>query len=338
MARGDTAARLIRVIVFLETHPRGLTVPEIHKKLVDDGFECSPRTVYRDLQVIQKAYFPVVNEGDGETSKWKLQSIAVLNEKIQFSYHELMALFLARESLQALRGTALFNHINNFVSRLEKALGAGAEKELKNLSQFVAYRSNASWQTGVAQEILDTVYDGCYEGYILDVEYKSKSGEYKDKIHTRKLGPEGLYFADSGVYLIAKDLKSNQHKTYSLSRVVAVKRTDDPYESQNFSLKEYLKDGLGVLSTGEIHDIEIFVEEPIASYVSERRWHESQQITRIEGGIRMRLRVRVNDELVRWILGLGPSAIVVAPISLRDAVVAMAKEIQEKNSKRIAVA
>ena len=52
----------------------------------------------------------------------------------------------------------------------------------------------------------------------------------------------------------------------------------------------------------------------------------------------MRLRVRVNDELVRWILGLGPSAIVVAPISLRDAVVAMAKEIQEKNSKRIAVA
>ena len=334
MARGDTAARLIRVIAYLETHPRGLTAPEIHAKLADEGFECSHRTIYRDLEVIQKAYFPVVSEGVGEASKWKLQSVAVLNEKIQFSYHELMALFLARESLQALRGTALFNHINNFISRLERALGSGAAKELQNLSHFVAYRSSSSWQTGVAQEVLDTVYDGCYEGYILNVEYKSKTGDSKNQVRARLLGPEGLFFADSGVYLIALDLETNTHKTYSLSRITSVVRTEDHFETKNFSLKNYLKDGIGIMSAGDVQEVQIFIEEPIASYVSERRWHETQQIVRVHNGIELKLNVRVNDELARWVLGLGPSARIISPNQLREKILEMNEQIKINNSNK----
>jgi len=331
MSRGDTAARLIRVIAILEAHPRGLSIRELHERIKNDGFDCSPRTIYRDLDVIQKAYFPIVNEGSGDESKWKLNSLAKLNEKIQFSYQELMALFLAKESLQALRGTALFNHINNFITRIEKALGTGAEKELKNLSHVVAFRASAGWQTGVAQEILDTAYDGCYEGYVLKVEYKAKSGQFKDQVHERRLGPEGLYFADAAAYLIAKDLNDQKYKTYSLSRIVSVIRTEDPYESNGFSLKDYLKDGIGVLNQGEIEEVQLLIADPIGSYVAERRWHDSQQTTRGTNGIRLKLNVRLNDELVRWILGLGPDAFVESPHSLRVRVQNMALAIAKAN-------
>jgi predicted DNA-binding transcriptional regulator YafY len=99
-------------------------------------------------------------------------------------------------------------------------------------------------------------------------------------------------------------------------------------------MKDYIKDGLGVLTVGEVKDVEVFIEEPIASYVSERRWHESQQITRVERGIHFKLRVRVNDELARWVLGLGPSAMVVSPTELRDMVVSLASSVKNKNSQK----
>lgn len=321
MARGDTASRIIRLIYLLEKNPKGLTASEIFSRLNSEGFECGKRTVYRDLDVIGKSYFPIVNEGEGERKIWKLNSIAKLSDKIQFSYHELMALFLAKESLQTLKGSALFQHINGFITRLEQALGPGAERELKNLSQYITYRASATWQTGVSEEIINTIYEACYEGYVLDLDYRSKSGEFKDQIKTRKIGPEGLYFADSGVYLIAKDLTSNKFRTYSLHRVVQATRTDEIYDQdKSFSMTEFIRNNFGIFSGGEVEDVEIVIEDPIASYVSERRWHESQQVTRHPGGIHLKMRVNINDELARWILGLGDCATVVAPVSLRKLV------------------
>lgn len=69
---------------------------------------------------------------------------------------------------------------------------------------------------------------------------------------------------------------------------------------------------------------------PIGSFVSERRWHDSQQITRVDGGIEFKMHVKINDELARWILGLGPSADVQAPAELREMVTSSALEIVEK--------
>ncbi|MBK7962452.1 MAG: WYL domain-containing protein [Bdellovibrionales bacterium] len=92
------------------------------------------------------------------------------------------------------------------------------EKELKNLSGYVTYKAQSTWQTGVSQETLDTVYRACWDSVVLEVEYKAKSGDNIDKIKKRRLGPETLYFANGGAYLIALDLTDKKIKTYSLSQ------------------------------------------------------------------------------------------------------------------------
>jgi predicted DNA-binding transcriptional regulator YafY len=336
MARNETTSRVLRVIHILEVNPAGISARDIHTRLSDEGFLCTIRTLYRDLEAIQAAYFPIVQTGDGADTKWRLESIATLNNKIQFSYQELMALFLAKSSLDQLKGSGIYPHIANFFTRLEKALGQGAEQELDRLRDYMKYKPQATWQSGVSQEILDTVYDACAESHILEVQYKSKSGNNKDKVTTRKLGPEGMYFADSGVYLIALDLTDNQHKTFSVSRILEAKMTDEHYQSNNFDLTNFVKDSIGVLRLGEVTDIELFVADPLAAYVSERRWHESQKVTRVDGGVKLKMRVRVNDELSRWVLSLGPSAQVIAPLALKDSVIAMATAIANPKVKKSA--
>ncbi|MBC7458062.1 MAG: WYL domain-containing protein, partial [Bdellovibrionaceae bacterium] len=315
MARNDTVTRILKVIHLLEVNPQGLTIKEIKAKLDDLKFVSSERTIYRDLEAIQMIQLPLVKNENSDQPRWKLESIATVNQKIQFSYQELIALFLSKESMNAFVGSPIYVVIDSFFSRIEKVLGLAAQKEMSKIQTYLGFKSKASWQSSVNQEIIDTIYDACAEGHQLELTYKAKSGDNKDKVSVRNLGPEGLYFADAGAYLIGKDLEKNEFRTFSLNRIIEVKLLETAYDSE-LDLKTYLKTSIGLLNSGLVKPVEIMITDPIASYVSERRWHDSQTVTRVADGIILRLNVSINDELVRWILGLGQSAIVNSPVEL----------------------
>ncbi len=64
MARGDTISRQWRLLLKIASSRNGITA----LKLADD-LECSKRTLYRDLIVLQKAGFPIY---DDHNSTWHL--------------------------------------------------------------------------------------------------------------------------------------------------------------------------------------------------------------------------------------------------------------------------
>jgi predicted DNA-binding transcriptional regulator YafY len=330
MARNDQVSRILRVITQLELNPDGISVRDLHQRLMDEGFRCSMRTVYRDLEAVQAAHFPVTNEGEGENGRWRLNATASISRNIKMSYHEVIALFLARESLETMKGGPLYEAMMSFFEKLDRALDVRAREGLRELSKYMAFRSRATWHSAVAQEVLDTIHNSCEEQMVLEIEYRAASGENKDTVKTRRVGPEAIYFADAGAYLIAKDLANGLIKSYALARIRSATMTEDPYQSEGFDLEEFLKGGIGVLQMGEIETVELFIEEPIASYISERRWHDSQHVVRVQGGVQLKMDVRLNDELARWILGLGPSATVKAPAKLVRMVAEMATQVGEK--------
>ena len=336
MARNKQVTRILRVISLLECTPAGFSVRELTQRLNNEGHPCELRTVYRDLEAIQDAYFPVTKEGSDDESRWKLDSIASISPSIQFSYRELMALFIARNSLDAFRGSPVFDAIQGFFSRIEKVLGPRAQEGLAEFDTYIGFKPKPTWQSAVAQEVLDTIHQACSEGHALEIEYRAVSGNNMGEVKTRKVGPAAIYFADSSAYLIAMDFETKQYKTYSLNRVRSAMRLDEAFDSHGFIAKEHLKGGIGVFSQGEIQNVELEVAEPIASYVSERRWHESQIVTREAHGINLKMQVKINDELARWVLGLGPAATVISPANLKLRIAELAREILKSNSDEAA--
>lgn len=326
MARGDTLHRALKVIRLLELNPQGLTVNDIERLLKDqDEIDVVQKTIRRDLDVISTCGFPVTH--DKNTAKYKLEPIAKITKNLAFSYEELLALYLTRETFESQRGSPLYNNLRSFFSRLEEVLGPRAHQGLKELKQYVGIKPEPSWSVGVPAEVMETVHQACAEGHYLQIDYRPKqSSESLGIAPVRTVGPEAIYFADAGVYLVAKD-SDGVHKLFALGRVRSATMLPDPYTSEGFSVTEFLKDGIGVLRLGEIEDVHLKIREPIASYVSERRWHESQVITRVPDGIELKLRVRINDELARWVLGLGPDAEVIQPATLTDRVHSLASAI-----------
>ena len=90
----------------------------------------------------------------------------------------------------------------------------------------------------------------------------------------------------------------------------------------------------GSLNMGEVHEVELFIREPMASFVEERRLHSSQRTVRKEDGITLVMQVRLNDELTRWILSLGGSVQVIRPDLLQESCVAAAQNFISANKPK----
>ena len=69
MARGDALARQWKIFRALLSSRRGKTVTEIATSL-----NLHIRTVYRDLDALQKAGFPIYSEQRGQSSFWKMHA------------------------------------------------------------------------------------------------------------------------------------------------------------------------------------------------------------------------------------------------------------------------
>ena len=84
-----------------------------------------------------------------------------------------------------------------------------------------------------------------------------------------------------------------------------------------FDVGEWMSDTLGVDRRGDVADVEIAVQPEVLPYIEERRWHPSAMVTRHGQETFLRMRVRINDELARFVVGLGPGVEVLTPPELR---------------------
>lgn len=327
MARHDSTLRIFRIMHYLETVKPGLKVSEIHERLKQDGFEVDIRTVHRDIELLQHAHIPLDTEGKGPESRWRLAPFAEIKQNIQFTYQEIFALYVARKSLDHLRGTPIHSALESLFMKFEKVLGSKSEM-FQELLGNIEFRPQMTWHQSVAPVILDTVYSALEEGHPLKIVYKAEGGESPGKPTERTVGPECLYFANGSVYLIAIDLKKNEPRTYALARILEAEMlTSSEYSKQGLSPDNLFKFSLGVLAVGEIDQVEVLLKGPIATFFGERRWHETQETLRTNEGTLLKFKIKINDEFARFILGMGPSAQVLKPERLRLDVQRLANEI-----------
>jgi predicted DNA-binding transcriptional regulator YafY len=321
--RNKQVVRILRIIQLLTSNRSGYTVKELLNKLNEEGLKCEERTVYRDIEAIEMVHFPIVKE----ESIYKLKDGAKASIPLDFSYPELLALFIARKSLGTLAESPFNEPLESIFNKIETSLGKGVVDLASELTPFFDFQLSPSWGVHVPNEVMSTIEKGCAEGQALKIEYRSPSTEPGWGYTDLRVGPEYIIFTHDGAYLYAKRIDTKEFRLYAFPRIRSAVLLEEPYVAEFQGDEKVHKDSFGVLTIGEVSAVELVITEPMASYISERKWHASQQMIRTEKGITLNLEVRVNDELARWVLGLGPSAKVVAPSELKQRVQELAKEI-----------
>ena len=109
MARGDQLGRQWKIIQTLVSAKRGKSAAELAEDL-----KCHPRTIYRDLEALQVAGFPIYTEKLDGKALWSLLDTVKHQIPLPFSLTELMALYFGRDMLKVFRGTVFYDFLDVF--------------------------------------------------------------------------------------------------------------------------------------------------------------------------------------------------------------------------------
>ena len=331
--RHSQVLRIYRVLSILEGAPHGLSVADLESRLKDRGFEVGKRTIYRDLEALKAAGFPLEEKGksDENGTRWTLERSAKVNHYLVLNSRELMALFMARSMLAPLRETPFFQDLTSTFDKIAEKIGSKAQLFINEISEEMHFEPGPLWGLGLKPDIIDTLRAATTEKQVLSVRYNSVNS---GKVSMRTLGPHYLYFAKGSLYLVAEDLADHVVKVFSVPRMDEASMLDQSYVGNIVEPEEFFGSAFGVFRGGAPENVRIAFEPAVGSYIRERQWHPSQKIINKEHGrVEIQFEIAVTPELRQWVLGFGTNAVVIAPISLAQSLHEEAAKIVELYSQ-----
>ena len=278
----------------------------------------SERTVYRDLDDLQAAGFPLHSvKEDGET-RWRFVDGYAFKTPRPIRASELLALHLARDMLAAFRGTVFHQDLEGLWQTIGAGLAPATRDFLEGIKDLYRIGPGPEHQYAARAEIVARLNQALGERRSVDMAYHSlKSPDRR----VRRVDPYALWFKNGTLYLVAFCHRRGQVRIFVVDRISMVQATSDRFTiPADFDLDRYLADCFGVMR-GEAWNVRIRISPAWARYVAERTWHPSQHIQRhIDGGIEIAFRVAGLEEIRQWVLSLGPEAMVIEPPELKAAV------------------
>jgi len=321
MARGEQLARTWQIIKRLEAQrSRGLTIDE----LCDEG-GWNRRTLYRDIQALEEAGFPIEKESCDGRVYYRFTRAFRESLPLHFSLTELVALTFSQDLMQVLKGTFFYDSIESALAKIKSILPV---KALEYLNQIEASMHMGFSPQPLYQELgdsLDTLFEAVMKKQVCKIKYHSAhSGETNERI----VEPLKIWFANSSLYLVAYDRKTSEKRTFAVSRIETCEVVkDESFQNDEFNFEEYRQGSFRVWR-GEPEEIELIFEKEIAPVIAENLWHESQKSEELgDGRLRLNLNTVISPELENWILSWGNQVIVESPENLKGQILQRAIDI-----------
>jgi predicted DNA-binding transcriptional regulator YafY len=313
MARGDQLSRQWKMIHTLLASTYGKTVAELAGVL-----DCTPRTVYRDLEALQAGGFPVTTEIRENHSYWRILNAGRQQIPPAFSVAELMALYFGRDLLKTYRGTVFHDAIESLLSKIKATLAPAVIDYLDRIRDRVdagpAPRKDYTRLGDVIAELNRAIVD---EKKIRMVYFSmGRRRETRRTVH-----PYRLRHVEDTLYLIGYCALRQGVRTFAVDRIKSVVVTDEDFSiPEGFDMQAALQDSFGIYQ-GPPVTVKIRFFKSVAGYIRERTWHPSQQLSEeADGALIFSATVAGIEEISRWVLRWGAGAQVLAPDELRQTV------------------
>lgn len=312
--RGDQLTRQWRILRQIEVSKNGLTAAEI-------AAQCgvSLRTVYRDLDDLQYAGFPLYTEkGDDRGQRWKLMDTYRLKIPEPFTLTELLSLHLSKDLLSVFKDTVFHESIKGLFDKITAALPLETHNYLDRVRSAFHMGRRPYKDYGRFREIINQVNKAAIERRSIEIGYQG----LKDESPTlRKINPYKIWFYEGSIYVIGLCHLRDKIRTFVLDRIQMLRITDDKFSTlRGFDFEKFIRHSFKIMQA-ELYTVRIRVSPAWAKYVGEKIWHESQTIQKLfDGGIEITMRVAGLEEIKQWVMSMGPEAYVMEPEELKELV------------------
>jgi predicted DNA-binding transcriptional regulator YafY len=279
-----------------------------------EDLDVSERTVFRYLNTIQAAGFPILFDkekgGYGFMEGYSLK-------RPDLSMEETLALGISKKMIRGM-GTGWEDSMN----RIEQKLSV----KKTDLPRHIVLSGK-----GLPTEItghIGLIHKAIMNFQRLKMTYRPLYSDQKTK---RKVDPYYLFFEEDFWYLRGYCHLRKEPRTFALDRVVSLKVLEEPFIPRNIAPEEELAGSFGPVVDGKPVEVVLRFDEESKPYLQRKKWHQSQRERELRDG-RLELRFSVNglEGIARWIYRWLPYVEVVSPKALRQGV----KEELEKALKK----
>ena len=296
----------------------------LHRMDVDENVDCacSPRTVARDIEILQKEYhapiaYDAVHRGYYlKNSDWEF-SVPVMSDEI------LSMTLLGTKLASDILPEPIKSDVNTAV---EKAL-TGNSSEFFDEAMIESLLCATTIKAAVDPAIFKDVFEGWRKHQVLSISYR-KPNEGTQK---RRFEPHIIAFHRGVWYTKGYEYGTKNVKCYAIQRIASVAFGVDTFETDKKLLDSTKRNGL--FEYQPIEGIRLHCDASIAFYLYEHQKVKKFKIERQDdGSLIITLKPAFEHEVIRWVLGEAGRIEVLYPLELRQKVAAAGRKICERNS------
>jgi predicted DNA-binding transcriptional regulator YafY len=322
--RGDQLARQWQLIQHLAKSRAGIGLDELAREL-----DCVKRTVYRDLDALMYAGFPVKSEKrDGRAFYSFLDSYRLGD--VPFTPDELLALAFSEDLLRVLEGTVFHDSIASALAKIRAGLGPELTNYLSRMTDTFRVIPGPHKRYAQFADTIRMLNDAVLSQQTIAMKYRTgRSGAESE----RGLDPYRVWYRSGGLYVIGHDHQSGEVRTFAIDRIVEIEATDKSFEvAPSFDFDTFVSSAFGVISETPVA-VRIRFDSDWKNHVMEHTWHPSQKITELpDGGLELTMEVGGTTEVRNWVMSFGAGAEVIAPSELRADVITELERVTARYS------
>jgi predicted DNA-binding transcriptional regulator YafY len=320
--RGEQLARQWQLIQRLARSRAGVSLDDLAADL-----ECVRRTVYRDLDALMMAGFPVVSERRDGRAYYRFLDTFKLGD-VPFTPDEILALAFGEDLLRTLEGTVFHDSIRSALHKLRASLGPDVAEYLARLGESFRVLPGPHKSYARFRETIRSLNEAVLGRRTVRIRYRTgRSG----RMSTRELDPYRVWYRGGALYVVGLDHLSEEIRTFAVDRIRRIEPTNRAFRVlEEFDFDAYMGSSFGVIAEPAVR-VRIRFDPRWASWVQERTWHPSQKFERrADKSLELTMEVGGTAEVRSWVLSFGSGAEVLAPLSLREEV---AKELREASAR-----
>lgn len=307
--RGDQLSRQWKLIQLLAKARYGIGADALADELA-----CTRRTVYRDLDALMFAGFPITSEKRDGRAFYRVIEGFKLGDT-PFTPDELLALGFSEDLLRSLEGTVFHDSIQSALAKIRASLGPELAEFLARLRQSFRVLPGPHKNYADLADVIRTLNEAVLAHRTVRMKYTTaRTGETR----AREFDPYRVWYRSGGLYAIGHDHKSGELRTFAVDRIKAPELTKARFKiPDDFDFEARSASAFGVVVEPP-ERVRIRFAAQRALYVREHDWHPSQKIERLaDGSIELAMDVGPGDELASWVLSFGADAELLEPAALR---------------------
>lgn len=281
----------------------------------------STRTIYRDINVLREAGVPC--QFDEGTGGYQVRGDFFM-PPVRLTLDESLALIALAEHVGGTGQIPFMRQAARAVEKIWSQLPSKLREDAGEVSEHMNIMLAQAMKEDGIGDVYETMRKAILNKRAVCCVYESP---LSDETTSRSrepfiFHPYRLFWGQRAWYVIGQHQSYDEVRSLKLSRFTRLEATDRPYAiPDDFSLEEQLGHAWRMIRGEDRHDVELWFSPEFAETISDTHWHDTQEITYHEDdSIVFRCTVDGLDEIIWWILSMGPHCVVRKPPELIDRV------------------